>query len=440
MEIASFSKLFGSILLSGLILFDGTPGYRAPGDKSPAAVYDTGERVEIVSSRGASDAGNGERFYEIKRDGGTVWVPARAVRVSTKEDGAAAGSLPLDFYRRAARNKNAGARALGAQGLVLGLKGRERLDAWMDFQRDEADEVRCAANESFSARVAQEGPPVDPRFDDALIDALIRVRREGGWGEESLCGLGRVLARSAHPDKTALRLLLSERGLGRRPQRPRPRDVSRARELLMAGLSHPDGWVRRNTIAQVCEESISTDTVLALSERFPSMAPEDKMEVVEDDFYFRGFESARPLMLRIAALVGDKSQPAKLRRAALADDGVPRAEKRLAVRTTLGDPGDSARLEFAGGDCQDRDVLEEAANSGDEAAFAAALTCLDSHARKIGGREFHERLADWSTPSLAANLQSVTNPERRAQLDRRLKCLLGEALCPVSLTVDSGAN
>jgi hypothetical protein len=208
----------------------------------------------------------------------------------------------------------------------------------------------------------------------------------------------------------------------------------------MAGLSHPDGWVRRNTIAQVCEESISTDTVLALSERFPSMAPEDKMEVVEDDFYFRGFESARPLMLRIAALVGDKSQPAKLRRAALADDGVPRAEKRLAVRTTLGDPGDSARLEFAGGDCQDRDVLEEAANSGDEAAFAAALTCLDSHARKIGGREFHERLADWSTPSLAANLQSVTNPERRAQLDRRLKCLLGEALCPVSLTVDSGAN
>jgi hypothetical protein len=443
MEMASFSKLLGAVLMSGLILFDGTPAYRSPGEKSPVAIYDTGQRVEIVQSAGARRAGTGgsERFYEIKRGGGTVWVPARAVRVSTKEDsGADFGTLHLDFYRRAARNKDAGARALGARGLVLGLKGRERLEAWMDFQRDEADEVRCAANESFGVRVVEEGPPADPRFNDALGDALIRVRREGGWGEEALCGLGRVLARSAHPDKTALKILLSERSLGRRPERPRPRDVSRARELLRMGLSHPDGWVRRNTISQVCEESVSTDTVLALSERFQSMTPDDKMEVIEDDFYFRSFASARPLMLRIAALVGDKSQPAKLRRAALADDGVPRAEKRPAVRATLGDPEDSARLEFARGDCQYRDVLEESANSGDAAAFAAALGCLDSHAGKLGGREFHERLAEWSTPSLAANLQEVSDTGRRAQLDSRLKCLLGQALCPVSLSVDSESN
>jgi hypothetical protein len=441
MEMASFRKLFGKALAAGIILINNTLGYRTPGGKDPAAAYNTGDRVAIGSTKSVPGDGirKDERFYEIARGSDAVWVPVRAVRVLKEGEDPDAVSFSADFYRRAAKNKNDEARALGARGLLRRLRGRELLEAWMSFQGDEADEVRCAANESFSARLGQVGLPDDPRFDDDLFEALIRVRRAGNWREQALCGLGWVLAKSSHPDKIALQRLLSERDLGERPAQAGPQDVSRARALLERGLDEPEGWVRRNLISQVCGENVSTETVKVLSERFPSMTPEDKEEVVAHDYYPSMLEAARPLERRIVGLIGDKSQPAKLRLAALGDYS-PRAEKRDALRKAVGDPEDGLRLDLAAKFCEYRDVLEEVANHGDETAFTAALSCLDGHVGKLGGIELHERLSEWAVPSLPAALESIADPKRRAQLDRRLKCLLGQALCPVSLTVDPDSH
>ena len=437
MEMASFRKLFQEALMEGIVLFNNTLAYRAPGDKTPAAVYNTGDRVEIVraQNRPAAGARGGELFYEIARGSETLWVHQQSIRVLEKNEAEDRGAFPLDFYRRAAKNTNEKARALGVRGVMRGMKGSALLEAWRDFQSDQADEVRCAANESFSSRVVKQGAPSDKRFNDALIEALIRVSRSGGWGEQALCGLAGVLSRSSHPDKIALQWLLAERGLGERPPGAGARDIARARVLLERGLSHPESWVRRNLLAQICDVGVSTDTVLLLSERFPSMTPEDKSAVVAADWRFEEWEAARPLKRRILGLIGDRSQPTDLRLLAFAG-GYSLEEKGEAVHKVIRDPGDGMRFDLAGKHCQDKIVLEEIANHGDSAAFATALTCLDAHAGKLGGDKFHQSLVAWSTPSLEANLASIAEPSRRAPLERRLKCLVGASLCPVSLSVD----
>jgi hypothetical protein len=442
MEMASFLKLFGGAFLSGLILFDGTPAYRSPDDRGPVARYATGEPVEIAAENGLprETARGGESLYEIKSGTGTVWVPSRAVRVSTETAEDSGRAFPLDFYRRAARSRNSAARALGARGLVLGLKSGERLDAWRAFQRDPDDAVRCAANRSFSERVAAEGPPADPRFAAALFDALARVTRGGGWNAEALCGLDQVLLRSSDPDKIALQCLLAIRHLGECPPDARPEDAERALALLKRNLTHPDAWVRRNAIAQTCDAGVSTATVKVLDELFPTMSPDDKREVAVDDSIFKDWEAARPLMLRIVGLIDDKSQPEELRLAALGDDEDFRAEKRDVLRRALEDSSDPLRLVLADGYCQDRDVLLEASNHGDEATFARALRCLEAHIGKIGGNRFHRRVSEWSEPGLDAGLLSVADPSRRSRLERPLECLLGRALCPVRLSADDDSG
>jgi hypothetical protein len=310
----------------------------------------------------------------------------------------------------------------------------------MEFQRDQADEVRCAANESFSGRAVKEDIPTDPRFNDGLSDALFRVRREGGWGEGALCGLDQVLARSSHPDRTALQCMMAQRHLGKCPAQARPQDGSRALALLRQSLSHPEGWVRRDIIAQLCSvyEDTKDDVVRMLSELFPSLAPEDKAAVIDTcAWLLKDQEAARPLLRQIAALIDDKSQPAKLRLRAVEDAHDRRLDHRGAIRRIISDPRDELRLDLAGGYCRYRDVLEEAANHGDQTVFASALMCLDRlPALRPGLPPHDDGLSGWSAPALAAELGSIAEPGRRAQLERRLKCLLGQALCPVTLRAD----
>jgi len=431
MEIATFSKLFREVLLAGLILLDGTKAFRAPGDKEAVALYDTGTRVEIIQERQA--AGGAERLYQIKRDGGPVWVEAKAVQVIATDE--AAQGLPLAFYLRAAKNKDEAARTLAAGGLMRGLKGSELMDAWIGLQRDQADEVRCAANESFSARAVKEGLLADPRFNGALLDALLRVRREGGWGDKAVCGLDGLLMESSHPDQTALECMLAQRQLGSCPAQAGARERTRALELLRQGLTYPEAWVRGSIIRQVCGEDITDDAVKTLTALFSAMTPEDKTAVIADcGWPIKDKPAAGPLRRLIAGLIGDKSQPAKLRLSAVDWARYHGIEHRQAVRSIMSDPRDELRFDLAGRYCKHRDIVEAAANLGDEAVFSSAMMCLD---KLLAGRKGPDlpasSLAEWSKPSLAAALQAIARPERRARLERPLKCLLGQALCPVSM-------
>lgn len=433
MEMATLGKLVREVLLAGLILFDGTKAYRAPGDKDAVALYDTGTRVEIIQERSVPDGA--ERFYQIKRASETVWVQAKAVKIIAKEEDSY--GLPKPFYLRAAKSKDEGARALAAGGLMRLLKGPELRDAWVEFQRDQADEVRCAANEFFSRRALDAGLPADQRFNDGLLEALLRVKREGGWGDETLCGLNGLLARSSHPDKTAMQCMLAQRHLGECPKQAGPQDKARALELLRRGLGHPEAWVRGNIIAQLCSvfEETKDDVVRMLPELFPSLTPEDKAAVIGScAWLLKDREAARPLLRQIAALIDDKSQPAKLRLRAVENAYDRRADQRGAIRRIFSDPRDELRFDLAARYCKHKDIIEEASNHGDAAVFASVLMCLDKMlSSRPGPYPFDENLAEWSKPALAARLKSIADPERRERLERPLKCLLGQALCPVSM-------
>ncbi|MFA5138442.1 MAG: hypothetical protein WC728_04345 [Elusimicrobiota bacterium] len=428
MELATFAKLFKETLLAGLILFDRTGAFRDPADKEPAARYDTGQRVEVVQERIL-----GERFYQVKAGTETLWVPAKAVfLLGDRPD---SDSLPLDFYRRASKNKNDEARALGAGGMMRLLEDRKLLAAWKKFQRDPSDEVRCAANEVFSLRSVKE----DARFHADLTDALLRVNREGGWHERALCGLGEVLSRSSHPDKAELQFLLAARGLGDEPAREP--DRTKTRKLLKQGLRHPEAWVRRNLVSQLCGEGVSDQAVGVLTELFPSMSPEDKAAVIENDYYLNEKESAKPLIRMILGLIEDKSQPTQLRLLVAEDWSLPHVEKKRGIYNVLSDPHDDFRIELAARFCRHRDVLEEAANRGDDAVFGTSLLCLDRMlAHRAGPYAFEYRaeeegsFKEWLAPDLAAGLESVIEAARREQLETRLKCLTGESICPVSFS------
>lgn len=431
MEIASFAKLFKTTLLAGLILLDKTGLFKDPGDKEPATRCDTGQRVEILQERGP--------FYQVKKGNEALWISKEAVLVlGPRRD---SDSLPLDFYRRASKNRDEEARALGAGGLMRLLKGRQLVAEWSRLQRDPSDAVRCSANEVFSLRTVRE----DARFHAALTDALLRVKRDGGWHEGALCGLGEVLSRSSHPDKTELRFMLAIRGLSEAlPQDP---DVPKVRRLLKQGLTHPEPWVRGNLIGQVIRYDHTWPEVTSLlTELFPSMSPEDKAAVIDNDYSFKDDEDGRPLMRLILDLIEDKSQPVALRMHAASDWNLTRPEKRKGIYRVLSDPGDGLRLELAAKFCRYRDVLEETANNGDDRAFASALMCLDraeagrTPASVIGpGREYWREqgeagFSEWLAPDLAAGLESVTDEVRREQLEPRLRCLTGESVCPVTLS------
>jgi len=419
--------------MAGLILFDGTRAYRAPGGKEAAAIYNTGTRVEVVQERSlpASGANAEERFYQIKSSGEPLWVEAKAVQIIAKEE--AANELPLPFYLSAAKNKDEAARTLAAGNLMRLLKGPAVLDSWMEFQRDQADEVRCAANKAFSERAGKEGLSADPRFNDALLDALLRVRREGGWGEGACCGLQELLAGSSHPDKTALQCMLAQRQLGTCPVMARPEDKTRALELVRQGLGHPESWVRGNLIQQVCGEDRTDAVVGVLAERFAAMTPADKAAVINDCAgNIQNKEAARPLLSRIDALISDKSQPTELRLTAMTDARERGFDRRGGIRHIVGDPTDAMRFALSGRYCKYKDILEDIAVHGDDTVFASALLCLDKMRPGLPG-QVDSNLNEWAVPTLDAGLKPVTNPERRAQLERRLKCLLGQALCAVSM-------